>query len=58
MRPLVIPERERDVKAGAFYAGWYPARWWPFPYTGVSGLHPRLAAHTRRGARTSQRLAR
>jgi alkylation response protein AidB-like acyl-CoA dehydrogenase len=46
------------AKAGLFYAGWYPARWWPFPYTGVSGLHPKLAQHAGRAARRSQRLAR
>ena len=46
------------LKAGAFYAPWYPARWWPFPTTGARGLHPTLDAHASRLARASQKLAR
>ncbi len=46
------------LKAAAFYAPWYPARWWPFPTTGARGLHPTLDAHAARLARASQRLAR
>ena len=46
------------AKAGAFYAPWYAARWWPFPATGATGLHPTLDAHATRLARQSQRLAR
>jgi alkylation response protein AidB-like acyl-CoA dehydrogenase len=46
------------VKAGTFYAPWYPARWWPFPATGARGLHPTLDAHAARMARQSQKLAR
>jgi alkylation response protein AidB-like acyl-CoA dehydrogenase len=46
------------VRAGLFYAPWYPARWWPFPSTGARGLHPTLDAHAARLARASQRVAR
>ncbi len=46
------------AKAGVFYAPWYAARWWPFPSTGATGLHPTLDAHAVRLAGASQRLAR
>ena len=55
-----VPPGERikiGIKAGLFYAGWYPRQWWPFSGTGVD-FHPMLARHLRYAARTSRRLAR
>jgi alkylation response protein AidB-like acyl-CoA dehydrogenase len=45
------------LKAGLFYAAWYPRQWLPF--AGSSGdAHPALAKHLRYAKRTSRRLAR
>ncbi len=45
------------VKAGLFYAGWYPRQWLPF--TSVpSGMHSTLAKHARYVSRTSRKLSR
>jgi len=55
-----IPTGERirvALKAGLFYAGWYPRQWWPLSAIG-SGFHPTLARHLRYAAQTSRRLAR
>jgi hypothetical protein len=55
-----VPLNERirtGIKAGLFYAGWYPRQWWPFSAIG-SGFDPALARHLRYAARTSRRLAR
>jgi len=55
-----VPTGERmkaGVKAGLFYAGWYPRQWWPFSAIG-SEFDPALGRHLRYAARTSRRLAR
>lgn len=55
-----IPLGERiriALKAGLFYAGWYPRQWWPISMID-SGFDPSLARHLRYAARTSRRLAR
>lgn len=45
------------VRAGGFYALWYPFLFNPFP-GGLSGIDSRLAGHGRFAARASRRLAR
>jgi alkylation response protein AidB-like acyl-CoA dehydrogenase len=46
------------MKAGLFYAGWYPKQLLPFA-PGIPGdMHPKLANHLRFAARTSKQLAR
>jgi alkylation response protein AidB-like acyl-CoA dehydrogenase len=45
------------MKAGAFYAGWYPKQWLPFG-ADLSGFDPRLKKQMRYVARTGRRLAR
>jgi alkylation response protein AidB-like acyl-CoA dehydrogenase len=45
------------LKAGIFYAGWYPRQWVGFG-SGAGRLSPRLRRHVRYVARTSRRLAR
>ena len=55
-----VPTSERirvAIKAGLFYAGWYPRQWWPLSAIG-NGFHPDLARHLRYAARSSRRLAR
>jgi alkylation response protein AidB-like acyl-CoA dehydrogenase len=55
-----VPLGERmkiGMKAGLFYAGWYPRQWWPLSNAGA-GFHRELARHLRYAARTSRRLAR
>src|SRR6185503_16412426 len=46
------------LKAGLFYATWYPKQWLPFGSGVPSGTHARLAKHLRYASRTSRRLAR
>jgi len=47
------------LKAGLFYARWYPRQWLPSIFTsGPSTLDPRLKRHVRYVARSSRRLAR
>jgi alkylation response protein AidB-like acyl-CoA dehydrogenase len=46
------------VKAGLFYATWYPRQWLPFGGGLPSGVASRLAHHLRYTRRTSRRLAR
>jgi alkylation response protein AidB-like acyl-CoA dehydrogenase len=46
------------MKAGAFYATWYPRQWLPFGGGVPSGAAPRLRHHLRYASRTSRRLAR
>jgi hypothetical protein len=46
------------LKAGGFYAGWYPKQWLPFGSGGAGDLHPKLARHVRYAQKTSRRLAR
>jgi alkylation response protein AidB-like acyl-CoA dehydrogenase len=51
-------ERARQaVKAGLFYAGWYPRQWWPFSII-AGDFHPTLARHLQFAAKSSRRLAR
>jgi hypothetical protein len=45
------------MKAGLFYAGWYPKQWLPFG-SAPSGVPGRLAAHLRYASKTSRKLAR
>jgi alkylation response protein AidB-like acyl-CoA dehydrogenase len=45
------------MKAGLFYAGWYPRQWIGFG-SGAGRLSPPLRKHVRYVARTSRRLAR
>ncbi len=45
------------MKAGLFYAGWYPRQWIGFG-SGAGRLSPSLRKHVRYVARTSRRLAR
>jgi len=44
------------LRAGVFYAGWYPRQWLPLGTGG--GLDPALARHVRYASRTSRKLAR
>jgi alkylation response protein AidB-like acyl-CoA dehydrogenase len=46
------------LKAGLFYARWYPRQWLPSFGSGPSTLDPRLKRHVRYVARNSRRLAR
>jgi hypothetical protein len=46
------------VKAGVFYAGWYPARWLPHGILGPYAGWGRLGRHLRWARRRSNRLAR
>jgi hypothetical protein len=46
------------MKAGLFYAAWYPKQWLPLGSGIPSGVHPKLAKHLRYAAKTSRRLAR
>src|SRR6266850_7296149 len=46
------------LKAGLFYAGWYPRQWFPFGSGVPAGIHPKLAKHLRYASKTSRRLAR
>ncbi len=45
------------MKAGLYYAGWYPRQWWPLTLAGDDFPAP-LAGHLRFAARASRRLAR
>jgi hypothetical protein len=45
------------LRAGLFYAGWYPRQWFP-ALVGTGRVHPRLSSHLRYVAATSRRLAR
>ncbi len=57
---LPLAERARAaVKAGLFYAKWYPQLWLPKLALGVeTDVNPKLARHLRRAERASRRLAR
>jgi hypothetical protein len=46
------------LKAGMFYAGWYPRQLLPFGSAIPRNTHPRLAKHLREVSRSSRRLAR
>ena len=46
------------MKAGAFYAKWYPRQWLPFGGGVPDGAAPKLRPHLRYVRRTSRRLAR
>jgi len=46
------------LKAGLFYAGWYPKQWLPFGSGVPAGVPGRLAKHLRYASRASRRLAR
>jgi alkylation response protein AidB-like acyl-CoA dehydrogenase len=46
------------LRAGLFYAGWYPRQWLPSAGGLPAGTHPRLAKHLRYVRRTSRLLAR
>jgi alkylation response protein AidB-like acyl-CoA dehydrogenase len=46
------------LKAGMFYAGWYPRQLLPFGNAIPRNTHPRLAKHLREVSRNSRRLAR
>ena len=46
------------LKAGLFYAGWYPKQWLPFGSGVFKGIPGSLAKHLRYANRTSRRLAR
>jgi len=46
------------LKAGLFYAGWYPKTWLPFGSSIPSGVPGKLRGHLSYAARTSRRLAR
>src|SRR5436190_2682240 len=55
------PMRERlqaGLKAGLFYAGWYPRQWLSLGSGVPAGLPPQLAKHLRFVSRASRRLAR
>ena len=51
---------QAGLKAGLFYAGWYPKLWWPLPglNDAAGRSHPTVRGHLRFAARASQRLAR
>ena len=46
------------VKAGIFYAGWYPKQWLPSFGVSTSGLDARLSRHVRWTAGASRKMAR
>ena len=46
------------LKAGMFYAGWYPKQWLPFGSGVPAGVPGKLAKHLRYASKTSKRLAR
>ena len=46
------------LKAGLFYAGWYPKQWMPFGSGVPAGVPSQLAKHLRYASKTSKRLAR
>jgi hypothetical protein len=46
------------LKAGLFYAGWYPRQWFPFGSGVPAGVPGKLAKHLRYASKTSRRLAR
>jgi alkylation response protein AidB-like acyl-CoA dehydrogenase len=45
------------LKAGMFYAGWYPKQWLP-SFSSGGNLHPLLRKHLKYASKTSRRLAR
>jgi hypothetical protein len=58
-----LPKAERFkamLKAGAFYASWYPRLFWPLSAVQIpkTKVHPGLRPHLRYAQRTSRRLAR
>jgi alkylation response protein AidB-like acyl-CoA dehydrogenase len=56
---MPISDRLRAaLKAGLFYAGWYPKQWLPVGARLPTGLHPKLARHVRYIRRTTRRLSR
>jgi hypothetical protein len=46
------------LRAGLFYAGWYPRQWLPFGPGVPAGMPGKLAGHLRYAGKTSRRLAR
>ena len=46
------------LKAGLYYAGWYPKQWLPFGSGIPSGVPGKLAKHLRWASKTSRKLAR
>jgi alkylation response protein AidB-like acyl-CoA dehydrogenase len=46
------------LKAGLFYAGWYPRQWLPLNEPDTDGMHPVLAKHSRIMAGLTRRLSR
>jgi len=46
------------MKAGLFYAGWYPKQWLPFSFGVPSGVPGKLASHLRYASKASRKLAR
>ena len=46
------------LKAGLFYAGWYPRQWLPIGSGVPAGVPGKLAKHLRYASKTSRRLAR
>ncbi|MEW6302958.1 MAG: acyl-CoA dehydrogenase family protein [Verrucomicrobiota bacterium] len=56
---LPMNERARAaLRAGLFYAGWYPRQWWPFGRAPRTELHPAVSRHLRWAISASKRLAR
>src|SRR5881296_1134337 len=56
---LPIAQRlKAALKAGTFYAGWYPRQWLPNGAGKIDNLHETLRGHVNYAARTSKRLAR
>lgn len=56
---LPIGERVKAaIKAGVYYAQWYPKQWLPFGDSVPAGLHLRLATPMRYVRRTTRQLAR
>jgi len=55
-----LPMKDRTkaaMKAGLFYARWYPQQWWPFT-PNTPDLHATLSPHLHYVQRTSRKLAR
>lgn len=57
-RKPVSERLETALRAGLFYAAWYPKRWLPLPPDLPAGLDPELGRGMRDVAKLSRRLAR
>src|SRR6266498_2794683 len=57
-RKPVAERLKAALKAGLFYARWYPKQWLPIGPGVPAGIHSKLARHLRYASRTSRRLAR